>query len=172
MQTPKGTIFFQLSGVMLVLVATTLYQKYLPQDPKTSALSTQRTDYERYEEALNLLDKNHPVAALELLASFSHGKLGIANTLLREPKASLAPGILFLRLGTSLANRASKSAQRNAPQEALLFRNACATLQRQLSEGGYPGENATERDQRLHIAELLQRCTQRAELTIQQYQSA
>lgn len=170
MQHPKGTIFLQLSSVMLVLVATTLYQKCLPQEPKVSALATQRTDYERYEEALKLLDENHPIAALELLTSFPHEKLGIANALLKEPKASLAPGILFLRLGLSLAHHASESAQRNAPQEAQLFHSACATLQRQLKEGGYPGENAAERDQRLRIANILQRCTRRSELMIQQHQ--
>jgi hypothetical protein len=171
MQTPKGTVFFQVSGMVLILIATTLYQKGLPQEPKLSALATQRSDYERYEEVLKLLDENHPIAALELLTSLPREKLGIANALLRDPKASLAPGILFLRLGMSLAHHAAESAQRNAPQEAQLFRNACATLQQRLQEGGYPGEDAVERNQRLQIAELLQRFTQRSELIIQQYQS-
>lgn len=75
MQTPKGTVFFQVSGMVLILIATTLYQKGLPQEPKLSALATQRSDYERYEEGgypgEDAVERNQRLQIAELLQRFT-----------------------------------------------------------------------------------------------------
>jgi hypothetical protein len=91
MQTLRGKLFFQLSSATLVLVATALYQSGRVKNNSLSpqALQAQRAVYERYESALKLLESNHPLAAVELLASFPEKKISISQsslgTLLKRP---------------------------------------------------------------------------------------
>ena len=166
MKALRGASFLSLSSMTLVLVATALYQHR-----STRALlapTNPCAQYQRYDEALQLLYTNRPVAAAELIASFPDEKLVITNSLLLEKSTPLAPAALFLRIGSLLSRHAATAAHGGSRAQALLLRDALLLLRHRLERGGRVDETLSERTQRLQVTQLLVRCCQRttAELAL------
>ncbi len=160
MKTKNTTLsLLSLSSMTLVLVATALYQHW-----STRALLTPANpcaQYQRYDEALQLLYTNRPVAAAELIASFPDEKLVIINPLLFESSTPLAPAVLFLRIGSLLSRHAATATHRGSRAQALLLRDTLSLLQHRLERGEREDETRTERTQRLKVTQLLVRWCQR-----------
>ena len=162
MQPQRGRLFLQVSSATLVLVATALYQsqsekRIAPLRPILG--QTSNPAYVRYESALELLEANQPLSAIELLASGTNQEFHTINQVAREETLPFSGGMLFLRLGSLLARYASQATESGSVEQARLFRNACTTLCKQLEQSGYEGEDATDRRQRLQIIEMLQKRT-------------
>lgn len=124
MKALRGAPFLSLSSMTLVLVATALYQHR-----STAALlapANPYAQYQRYDEALQLLYTNRPVAAAELIASFPDEKLVITNSLLLEKSTTLAPAGLFLRIGSLLSRHAAAATHGGSRAQALLLRDTLA----------------------------------------------
>lgn len=161
MQAPRGLLFFRLSSAALVLTAATFYQSQLTSPLGDASATARRAVYERYESVLRLLEANRPAAAAELLESFPDTELGIHNALLRDHFADYSPAMLYLRIGKLLARHATAAARGGSERQAQLLVETGALLERRLEAGKNHDESLAEQAQRLQVARLLRKLTQR-----------
>jgi hypothetical protein len=163
MQAFKGKLFLQLSGATLCLIATSIVQNQsIRFSSSDTASTTQKVTYQSYSEVLDLLQKNQPVAAAELLAAIPDEHLGISHALMREMKLTYSPEALFIQIGRLFTNQASQAAFSGSAERAKLLITSCQTLQHRL-ERGAGEETPREHERRLLVIQCLKRFTKRSE---------
>ncbi len=159
MKALRGAPFLSLSSMTLVLVATALYQHQ--STLLTPARADTQAQYQRYEEALQLLYAHQPCTAVKLIATLPTDKLEIINTPLADSGTSFAPAVLILRIGGLLARHADMAMNAGKRGEALLLRDTIALLQHRLERGARSDESLLERSHRLQVTEALNHYCQR-----------